>query len=679
MVNTGKPSRGCYMCRERRIKCDEGKPHCMKCQKSKRICPGYRDTNELKLRGNSKSAKKKTSQQGSPDRSANTKTQPGDATHDGLFTAPPSFSSSPVSVLHSRHNSDASMSFQSFIGSQASSVYPHQQHNICVGHMITPLAQQACCYFLTNFVLIPETGTMRGYLDFIIPLLNQRTPPRSLLVAFSAVTLAALAARPSSKALLPTAGLLYRKALKEINSALQDQKHASSDSTLASVMLMASFEQIIPSPVLSDWNPQRLCPSRLKTRGWSSHIDGAVAVIKHRASEQLQTPFGKELFIAVRAHMTLHCIANSKSVDTAVDWMSVSGGDPIIERLAAANLKMAQLRADNNAITTVRDRTAERVDEVLNLLRRAEALDKEYTDWVEALPPSWQIKTVAWIDCEVDDLSNSVVHPGRVLSYGELWMASRYSLVRGCRLFIWTTILRCVAWLGPHGDYRSTPQYTNAHRVCCELIEDIVASVPYFFGWNRGKDSAMADGSNFACGPGHSSSVESLAGIFAMWPIFAAATSDFASPSQRIFLRGRLKTIADTMGINQALIMFQATLRHPSLYIGRERLPPTPIKCGSDDIQLAVESSPPTAPIVFSSSPPRSSFATPGAIHDGTALMGSPDQAWSYSAESPLSTSNWIPRTFTEPPYLQEMMLPTQNVPFDQQIPLESDRLCQAY
>jgi hypothetical protein len=108
--------------------------------------------------------------------------------------------------------------------------------------MTTPLNQQAACYFLANFVLVPKEGTMRGYFDFVLPLLKQRDPSQGLLLAFSAVSLAALGTRPNSKALLPKADLWYLNALKEINSALRDPMTASSDATLVSVMLMASFE-----------------------------------------------------------------------------------------------------------------------------------------------------------------------------------------------------------------------------------------------------------------------------------------------------------------------------------------------------------------------------------------------------------------------------------------------------
>jgi hypothetical protein len=217
---------------------------------------------------------------------------------------------------------------------------------------------------------------------------------------------------------------------------------------------------------------------------------------------------------------------------------------------------MAALRADTDQTTTLKLHSAENTEKVLNLLRRAEALDQEYLGWIKALPAGWEIKTVAWVDGNIEDLSTSLVHPGRVDAYGELWMAYKYNFVRACRLFIWTTILRCAAWLGIPRDYRLTPEFTAASRMCRPLIEDIVASVPYFFGWNSKNDAAMNARANFACGT-NDPTVKPLTGIFVMWPLYTAATSDFASPSQRIFLRGRLKHIAEIMGINQAHILFQ--------------------------------------------------------------------------------------------------------------------------
>lgn len=228
---------------------------------------------------------------------------------------------------------------------------------------------------------------------------------------------------------------------------------------------------------------------------------------------------------------------------------------------------MAQLRADNDKTTSVAAHTTENLEKVLKLLRRAEALEKEYVEWIENLPADWAITTVAWIDGDVGDLETSIIHPGRVVAYRELWVAYYHNIVRSCRLYIWTTILRCVAWMSAPRDYRLSSEYTTASNACRQLVEDIIASVPYFFGWNRNKDVAMADRSNFACGVNDDASIKGISGVFVMWPIFSAAASDFASPSQRVYLRGRLRYIAEQMGINQAGILLQVIRFIPSIIL----------------------------------------------------------------------------------------------------------------
>jgi hypothetical protein len=65
--------------------------------------------------------------------------------------------------------------------------------------------------------------------------------------------------------------------------------------------------------------------------------------------------------------------------------------------------------------------------------------------------------------------------------------------------------------------------------ICGALIEDIVASVPYFFGWNAETDPATATRNDSDI------DIKGVSRIFLMWPLFAAASSDFCSDSQRAF------------------------------------------------------------------------------------------------------------------------------------------------
>ena len=201
--------------------------------------------------------------------------------------------------------------------------------------------------------------------------------------------------------------------------------------------------------------------------------------------------------------------------------MAVPASDEIIAKFARLNLSVADLRADTSKATSLIPRTAENSEKVLKVLRRAEELEKEYELWFRSLPPSWEPKFEAWLDDQGMDYATSETHPGRVDSYSEMWIAYHQNIARSSRILIWSTILRCVAWLGGPSDYRLTPEYAKAQQVCCPLIEDIVASCPYFFGWNKDRNEAMVDKSFFACGESGvqdaQANPKALWGIFVMW------------------------------------------------------------------------------------------------------------------------------------------------------------------
>ncbi|KAF4628857.1 hypothetical protein G7Y89_g9293 [Cudoniella acicularis] len=62
MVHTGQPSRGCAVCRRRKIKCDEKTPGCSYCVKTKQKCPGYGSQFDLVWRDQTVVAKKHVEQ-----------------------------------------------------------------------------------------------------------------------------------------------------------------------------------------------------------------------------------------------------------------------------------------------------------------------------------------------------------------------------------------------------------------------------------------------------------------------------------------------------------------------------------------------------------------------------------------------------------------------------------------
>jgi hypothetical protein len=267
------------------------------------------------------------------------------------------------------------------------------------------------------------------------------------------------------------------------------------------------------------------------------------------------------------ASKTIHFIAKSLPIDPSIEWWTNAidprPEDDIMQTYAHYNLRVAELRQDNDKTTTLYPQTPDAIDAVLALLRRAHVLEKEYREWYTGLPSDWKPAALAWVEWSDlgkvmgSDLSNSIVHPGRVDTYKELSVAYVYNVARSSQLLIWTTILRCVAWLSPDADYRTSKEYQKASIICSMYIENIVASVPYFLGWNADTDVSTATRNDGSA----DDSIKGVSGVFLMWPLFAAATCDFCSDSQRSYLRGRLAFIAENMGICQARILLNVSDR----------------------------------------------------------------------------------------------------------------------
>jgi hypothetical protein len=152
-----------------------------------------------------------------------------------------------------------------------------------------PVEQLATHHFFANFVAVPHSTNSRGFLDYVIPLVNLERQESHLKMAFSAASMAALANRPNSKSLLVQAEELYAKAIRLVNEALRDPAAQKTDQTLAAVLLLGLFETILSR--------------RGAMTAWGSHIDGAVMIVKMRGKKQLRTKLGSALFIAVRTQM----------------------------------------------------------------------------------------------------------------------------------------------------------------------------------------------------------------------------------------------------------------------------------------------------------------------------------------------------------------------------------------
>ncbi|KAG8161204.1 hypothetical protein KVR01_009468 [Diaporthe batatas] len=590
MVNTGKPSPGCFACRSRRIKCDTTRPECRKCRKRGWKCPGYRDLNALRIVDETQ--KQFTRFSGDKDGADD---GPGMSPNKDIIIrqyVPPGERSSPSSATTTTsfsnftHSSPGSSSSSSSVDhsypspvSQAADTPPQpgspaaaaplsyaSQWSMeiprCIG---TPVGEQVYSYFLSNFV---QGTSLRnhGYLDFLFPLLANEPPGRDhpLPLAFSATAMIAFAARQKVPDLLPRAEATYLRALEATFQAIGDPKKARDNSTLACVTLLTTFEQLRPSR-----------PSYQKAEAFGSHLDGAVALLKMRGKDVFQTVVGRKIFLILRSLLVSRSICYATPLEPELYNLTDSfEQDPAQHRFAELSLRAADLRVSVERLLggwglghapLAHPPPRETVEA---LLADADALEADYAAHIASLPIAWKGMTVRLMTPEDPAIMGGIAYVGRVDAYIDMFICYILNWARAARLYVRNTAMRCRAWLlGPEGDYREGGEYAASRALCEALIADIAASVPYVFGAGRAASAA-----GYAADAGQRYQPPSLAGVFCMWPVFAASSSDFATETQRTFMKRTLRYISEEMGIGQAAILATYNLRSPSMPIAFTRM-----------------------------------------------------------------------------------------------------------
>ncbi|KAH8819700.1 hypothetical protein F5884DRAFT_23244 [Xylogone sp. PMI_703] len=544
MVYCGKPSRGCQMCRTRRIKCDETRPTCLQCQKSRRQCPGYKDDFDLVFRNETQATERRARR-----------------TVVVKKTGPPGFDKT----------FDQDLASSSLVKPQNDNlvIEPALQARKLMSNFLAepvgvPVEQQAPCYFLANYVLMHKESSPGGYLDFLVPMVKTESPDSVVIAAFQAVAMAALANRPNAKGsgLMHQAFTKYAQALRLTNLALQDQTLQKEDSTLAAVLCLGLFESI--------------ASERGNVLAWGAHVEGAVQLVKLRGKKQLSSKIGHSLFVTVRNHMIVNCMAASKHPSLGVDWWisdDINEGDSRF--VTKTSIRVAELRASINNILAASPRTPANIEKVLAVMKQSQAMEQEFQDWENSLPEKWRPKSVAWIEnIPGGDLTNAELCPGRVDMFDDFFIAYVWNHARIARIFLSGMIIRCTAWVCAPVDYRTTPEYATAARIGVDVVTDIIASAPYFLGWRVGKDGNLkhAGTGGFACGDDEDVAPKGLGGYFCQWGLLSVAGSDFTTDAQRAWAKGRLKYIGDMMGMNQSRMLGHLELRLPSMIVRRDQM-----------------------------------------------------------------------------------------------------------
>ncbi|KAK4243702.1 hypothetical protein C7999DRAFT_44529 [Corynascus novoguineensis] len=482
-------------------RCDEGRPTCKRCEKSRRECGGYRHEFELVHRDQTGSTVRRLRTVADPRRHKSTGPRP-------------------FVFIHEEPHS----------GRRRQSPSPPPQSALTI-----PLAHRASCYFASNFILVPAGIASHGFMEYLVPLMEAEPPESALRYAFNACAFALLGnrARADGVDLAQLSLKEHTLALAQTHKALGHPALANTDSTLAAILLLSLYE---------------MCRTRI----------------------------GTLLFTAVRHHLASRVVSSGMPVPFGTDWW-MSGGDTesIFAKCQRFSLGFCDLRARAHQLLANASRSPEYLAQLHELAKDIQRQDRDVAEWIVSIPAQYQYRTAYWVPRDggptrgASSAGETEVFPGRVDVYPDYVTAMTWNIGRANRLLLASLNIRVAARIHAPADYRTTSEYATSKRICEDIIPDIIASVPYHLGWNvNGKRLGSRGLSAFACG--EEGPCKALPALFLVWTLTSIKNHDFTTEEQRAWAKGRLKYIAEEVGLKYAHIVNDLNLRFPSMMIRQD-------------------------------------------------------------------------------------------------------------
>ncbi|QPG97141.1 hypothetical protein C2857_005846 [Epichloe festucae Fl1] len=402
-----------------------------------------------------------------------------------------------------------------------------------------PLHERASCHFVANYCLTPHPGGMRGFLDFLMPLLKSRRDLPHIRLAFDACSIASLNNSIDHKPEYESLALAhYTKALAATSAALRNPAIAKDDATLAAVYLLCLFETITATSVC--------------TIAWGSHTRGALLLIRARGFEQLQSKSGLDLFITSRTQIIIRALSAGIPPDSGLDIPRKFYQKEPALYYQELSLQVAKIKAVATELLN-RPPTADNIIPLRKIVQKCRSLEEEILEWAKNLPESYTWKTVAWeYRVPRGDYSTAEVYPGRIDLYQNIWAASLLNFARTGRIVVTSVMMRCVAFLTWPNDYRTTIEYAAVTKAWSEEMSSIMASVPYLLGWFVNHREMRKDLNLSAYGCGEDDATKTLPGFLLIWPLATLEAHDYTTDAQRAWVSGRLAYIGQHLGVRSA-------------------------------------------------------------------------------------------------------------------------------
>ncbi|PVH72992.1 hypothetical protein DL98DRAFT_659727 [Cadophora sp. DSE1049] len=486
MVHTGKPSRGCAVCRKRRIKCDEKAPSCSYCIKTKQPCPGYKDIFDLAWRDQNAVAERSVQRRkrAAEKQRAETTTRTSRARRRT--------SDQDKDEGENKDDEEISTDIERTITTHISP------------HIPTPLAETPSNYALSFFFSIyanppSNNDERRGYLEYLAPQFLCTAPNSTLKMATMAVASCLFIAWLNRRADNPTSRAFYLKALKGMKEGIEKERECGDDEMLMSVLLLQFYENLV--------SRTRASPMP------GAHLDGALALIRHRGVETFRDDTSLGLLFQVRSQLIDEAFRKCEPLPPDISaWGSSipdSSSIPALSRLDNILIHLANLSAHVESFTkspchpppaNLKYTTSNFNPQAS--LKVAISIETQLSEWSSSLSSPWLPVRVTGEEC----IHPSILQAGLYQPYCDIYPSTNIAYTWNKQRIALMTVLgvqhRILTFVSnsqvsvPIGDIEST---TTNEQDCSKsmdletslstikakiqhLADSILASIPYLLG-----------------------------------------------------------------------------------------------------------------------------------------------------------------------------------------------------
>ncbi|RDH20653.1 hypothetical protein M747DRAFT_279334 [Aspergillus niger ATCC 13496] len=362
MVRHGRLSRGCQVCRKRKIKCDRARPHCNQCLKSGWKCPQYGDSIERMFVHHI----------------------PENCDTNNVLKAT---SSSPGSCITRRARIDLQVNLSP------------PTADILGGRIVQSAESRAIDFFMSAHTF-QNIGLIRGHYEYLSAFPIDVMAEERVVASLRAVALAAYATKFQHFVLLKKARQYYVSALRHINVALLSRREAAKYATIISILFLNTFEALT-------------CESRDFPYQRETHLRGVASILEFQGVELVQSRRGLQLFRQTLLCISVTCLMRSFRIPMGLVKLHrhaaayMDTGDPAW-KLSDIMIALAYFRA------LVKDRT---LCDPETIIASAKYIDRNLCSLADNMPKDWQFQVVEL------ETTSEVVMGTQYHVYPDAWVA----------------------------------------------------------------------------------------------------------------------------------------------------------------------------------------------------------------------------------------------------------------